>query len=181
MPAHRAAPVNAPPTVLTRQLVLRAPVPADADALFEIQGDPEAMRHSYVAPDRDSTARYLEAYAARFSEDGFAPWTAVLQREDRIIGWGGLNKDPSAPQYGTEVSCFIHPSYWGQGLATELVHASLQLAFRDLGLSHVSAFTRSANHGSRRVLEKAGLRFVRYVSDLERNQYTIEARGVGSG
>lgn len=151
-------------------------MPADVDALFEIQGNPEAMQYTYVAPDRDATARYLEAYAARFPEDGFCPWTAVLQREDRVIGWGGLNRDPKAPHYGTEVSYFVHPSYCGRGIATELVHASLRLAFRDLGLSDVSAFTKPANHGSRRVLEKAGFGFVRYVPELERDQYSIDSR-----
>jgi len=168
--------VNAPPTIRTRQLFLRPPEPADVEALFAIQGDAEAMRHTYVAPDRDATARHLEAYAARFPEDGFTPWTAVLQGEDRVIGWGGLNRDPKAPHWGTEVSYFIHRSYWGRGLATELVHASLWLAFRDLGLSEVLAFTRPANHGSRRVLEKAGFAFVRYVPELERDRYRVDRR-----
>ena len=160
----------------TRQLFLRAPESADVDALFAIQGDAEAMRHTYLAPERDATARYLEAYAARFPEDGFAPWTAVLEREDRVVGWGGLNRDPKAPHWGTEVSYFIHRSYWGRGLATELVHASLRLAFRDLGLSEILAFTRPANHGSRRVLEKAGFAFERYVPELERDQYGVGRR-----
>ncbi len=103
--------MNAPPAVKTRQLLLRAPMADDVDALFEIQRDGEAMRHTYLAPDRDATLRHLEAYAARFSQDGFAPWTAVLEREKRIIGWGGLNRDPKEPEYGTELSYFIHPSY----------------------------------------------------------------------
>lgn len=172
----KATSVNAPPTVATRQLVLRAPSLADTDELFEIQGNRQAMRNTYVAPNREATARYLEAYASRFPEDGFAPWTAVLQCEDRIIGWGGLNKDPKAPEYGTEVSYFLHPGYWGRGLATELVDASLRLAFLDLGLSTVSAFTRPVNHASRRVLEKTGFAFERFVSELGRDQYRVDAK-----
>jgi ribosomal-protein-alanine N-acetyltransferase len=169
--------MHAPPTVKTRQLLLRAPDPADVDALFEIQSDPEAMRYTYVAPDRDATARYLEAYAARFSEDGFAPWTAVLHREGRVVGWGGLNRDPEAPEWGTEVAYFIHPSYWGRGLATELVQASLQLAFRRLGLKEVLAFTKRENLASQRVLEKAGFAYVCYVPELERDRYSVEGSG----
>jgi RimJ/RimL family protein N-acetyltransferase len=69
-----------PPTVETRQLRLRAPEPGDVDALFEIQRDAEAMRHTYVAPDRAATDRFLQRYAARFASDGFAPWTAVLEK-----------------------------------------------------------------------------------------------------
>jgi RimJ/RimL family protein N-acetyltransferase len=130
--------MHAPPTVKTRQLLLRAPDPADVDALFEIQSDPEAMRYTYVAPDRDATARYLEAYAAPY---------------------------------------FIHPSYWGRGLATELVQASLQLAFRRLGLKEVLAFTKRENLASQRVLEKAGFAYVCYVPELERDRYSVEGSG----
>jgi RimJ/RimL family protein N-acetyltransferase len=166
--------MSGPRTVETRQLLLRAPTPADVDALFEVQGDPDAMRHTYHAPDRDATAQYLEAYGARFVEDGFAPWTAVLQEEDRVIGWGGLNRDPGEPQWGCEVAYFIHPCYWGRGLASELVQASLDLAFNRIGLAEVLAFTKPANHRSRQVLQKSGFAFVRHVPELGRDEHSID-------
>lgn len=43
------------------------------NALFAIQGNAEAMQHTRVSRGRDATARFLEAHAARFPEDGFAP------------------------------------------------------------------------------------------------------------
>lgn len=162
-----------PPTTETPRLLLRAPRRSDADELFEIQGDHDAMRHTYTAPDREATAAYLNAYSARFPEDGFAPWVAVLREERRVVGWGGLNRDPKDPHWGVEVAYFIHRSYWGRGLASELVHASLALAFRDLRLPEVVAFTRPANHASSRVLIKAGFIFLRHVAELERDQYVI--------
>jgi ribosomal-protein-alanine N-acetyltransferase len=168
--------VNASPRVETRQLILRAPEMSDVDALFEIQGNADVMQHTYVAPDRDATARHLEAYASRFVEDGFAPWTAILREEGRVVGWGGLNRDPKEPHFGTEVACFFHPAYWGGGLATELVRAALQLGFDDLELSEIAAFTRPGNWGSQRVLEKAGFAFLRFVPELERRQYRIDRR-----
>jgi len=97
-----------PPTVRTPRLLLRAPEPADVEALFAIQSDAEAMRHTRVARDREGTARLLEAHAARFPEDGFAPWTAVLRSEGCVVGWGGLLRDPEVPQWGPEVAYFLH-------------------------------------------------------------------------
>lgn len=131
------------------------------------------MLHTYVAPDREATAAYLNAYSARFAEDGFTPWVAVLRAERRVIGWGGLNRDPKEPHWGVEVAYFIHRSYWGRGLASELVQASLALAFCGLGLPEVIAFTRPANHGSSRVLNKAGFAFLRHVTELGRDQYVV--------
>lgn len=44
--------------------LLRAPEFAHVDALFEIQGDKEAMRYTHAAPDRDATARFIEECGA---------------------------------------------------------------------------------------------------------------------
>jgi ribosomal-protein-alanine N-acetyltransferase len=159
------------PTLETHQLLLRAPRAADVDALFQIQSNPEAMRFTYCASTRQDTARQLEAYAARFAEDGFAPWTVVCRADQRVVGWGGLNRDPKAPKWGTEVSYFFDPRYWGRGFATELVTASLQHAFRELGLSAVDAFTRPENRASARVLEKTGFSRLGYVPELARDRF----------
>jgi RimJ/RimL family protein N-acetyltransferase len=168
--------VGGPPTVTTRQLLLRAPVPTDVDPLFEVQGDAHAMRFTHCARNRDATSQRLAAYAARFAADGFAPWTAILRAENRVIGWGGLNRDPEAPEWGPEVAYFMHPAYWGRGLATELVAASLALAFHALGLAEVGAFTKPENVASARVLRKTGFAFVRYVPELGRDQYVVARR-----
>ena len=167
-------PGDGPPVKTTRRLLLRSPEPGDVDALYEIQGDREAMRHTWASPDRAGTARYLEAYDARFAEDGFSPWVALLREGGRVVGWGGLNRDPEAPHWGVEVAYFIHRACWGRGLATELVGAALEHAFRDLALPEVLAFTRPENLASRRVLTKSGFAFVRHVPELERDQYVVE-------
>jgi RimJ/RimL family protein N-acetyltransferase len=113
--------VTRPPTIETRQLLLRALEPSDVDPLFAIQRDPVAMRFTYCSPNRAATREFLESYANRFAIDGFTPWTALLARDSRVVGWGGLNRDPKAPEWGVEVTYFIDPALAGRGLASELV------------------------------------------------------------
>jgi hypothetical protein len=100
-------------------------------SLFAIQGDPEAMHYTYCSPSREATATRLEEYAARFAEDGFESWTAVLATEDRVVGWGGLNKDPGEPEWGPEIAYYFDWACWARGLATELVLESLAYGFDD--------------------------------------------------
>jgi ribosomal-protein-alanine N-acetyltransferase len=169
--------VSAPPTIETSRLVLRAPTATDVDELHAIQGDRDAMRHTYWAPDREATRQRLEAYAARFEEDGFAPWTVVLKEDGSVVGWGGLNRDPFAPGWGVEVSYFIAPSHWGRGIATELVETAIQY----LGLSEVAAFARAENAASVRVLEKTGFTFVDFVPELDRSRYLTRRPGRSPG
>jgi len=133
------------------------------------------MRFTWCSPSREATASFIDEYAKRFAEDGFAPWTAVLAAEDRVVGWGGLNRDPHAPHWGVEVTYFIDRSCWGRGLATELVRASLSHAFRELRLPEVGAFVRPENHASARVLAKAGFARIRFVPELERDAFAISS------
>jgi RimJ/RimL family protein N-acetyltransferase len=56
------------------------------------------------------------------------------------------------------------------------VRASLALAWGELGLAEVGAFTRPANRASARVLQKCGFAFVRHVPALERDQYRVTPR-----
>ena len=51
----------------------------------------------------------------------------------------------------------------GSGPATELAQASVDVAFDELGLREVVAFTLPDNVASRRVMEKAGLRYEREI------------------
>jgi len=161
----------------TSRLLLRPFHEEDIDPLYEIQGNRDAMRHTFQAASREAAERNLRRYAESAARNGFAPWTAVLQSEDRVIGWGGLSIDPFDPGWGIEVSYFFHPNYWGQGFATELVLAALDHGFRSLRLDLIGAFARPENLASIRVLEKSGFRFLHYEPKLERNRYEVARKG----
>ena len=113
----------------TERLTLRAFDASDVDALYAIQGDRDYMRFTHWSESRDACAAWLQQYVDAEAEVGFAPWTIVHRADRRIVGWGGLNIDPNAREWGPEVSYFIHSGYQGTGLATELVRASLEVGF----------------------------------------------------
>ena len=60
-----------------------------------------------------------------------------------------------------EIGWAVVPERWGEGLGTELARASVAVAFGELGLDTVVAFTQPGNAASRRVMEKAGFVFER--------------------
>ena len=59
---------------------------------------------------------------------------------------------------GTELGYRLYPAFWGRGLATEGALALIELAFEQLHLDRVVATMMADNTGSRRVMEKCGLR-----------------------
>jgi len=166
-------------TVTTPRLLLRPFRGEDVEQLWEIQGNPEAMRFTWVAPSREECARRLRTHEGLRAENWFAPWVAVLRGDDRVVGWGGLGIDPFEPGWGVEVSYFFHPAQWGRGLATELVAASVRHGFDVLALPAIGAFARPENTASTRVLEKCGFRLLGWEPALARNHYEIVRGGLG--
>jgi [ribosomal protein S5]-alanine N-acetyltransferase len=152
----------------TPRLMLRRPRLSDTSTLFEFLGDPAAMKHTQVDPSLRDCRRRIAAYERNRRRYGYAPWTVVRKEDRRIIGWGGLYNDPFDPGWGPEVGYFFHPDVWGRGLATELVGASIDVADRVVRLPRVWAFARVENMASRRVLEKVGFKYSRYVVEMER-------------
>ncbi|WP_281491916.1 GNAT family N-acetyltransferase [Salinicola sp. MH3R3-1] len=51
-------------------------------------------------------------------------------------------------------------AHWGQGCASEAARGALNVAFRQIGLSEVFAFTVNGNRQSRRVMERIGMNYI---------------------
>lgn len=60
-----------------------------------------------------------------------------------------------------ELGYRLHRAGWGNGYATEGSRALIRKGFTELGMRRVWAQTMAVNSRSRRVMEKAGLAYVR--------------------
>ena len=140
-------------------------------ALFAFLGDASAMRWTHADASPRACRRRIAGFDWQRRRDGFGPWTILTRDQGRIIGWGGLYRDPFDPGWGVEVGYFFHPDAWGQGLASELVAACTALADGPLGLSVLRGFAHPENRSSRRVLEKAGFALERPVPEMQRLLY----------
>ena len=163
----------------TPRLLLRPLRDEDVEPLWEIQGDRDAMRFTWAAPSRAECARRLHEHERARAEHGFAPWVVMLRGDGRVVGWGGLGIDPFAPGWGPEVSYFLHPAFWGRGLATEVVRASVAHGLETLALPAIGAFARPDNAASIRVLEKCGFGLLGWEPALERNHYEVRRPVLG--
>jgi ribosomal-protein-alanine N-acetyltransferase len=76
--------------------------------------------------------------------------------KNEFIGLIGLNI--GRPAYkNAEVWFKLHPEYWNQGFATEIVNRILHFGFTDLKLHRIEAGCAVENIASKRVLEKVGM------------------------
>ena len=79
----------------------------------------------------------------------------------RFVGWFHFRPAAAADPDEIELGYRLLRSAWGKGYATEGSRALIQKGFAELGVRRVVASTMVVNVASRRVMEKAGLRFVR--------------------
>jgi [ribosomal protein S5]-alanine N-acetyltransferase len=59
----------------------------------------------------------------------------------------------------------LHSDYWGRGYGTEIAKAMVRFGFEQLGMHRIWATCRPQNIASSRVLEKAGLKYERYLKE----------------
>jgi RimJ/RimL family protein N-acetyltransferase len=146
----------------TPRTVLRRFTAADAAALVALDADPVVMRWltggrptPATVVEREVLPRILVGYGR---DDGPGRLAAEDPSTGAFLGWFGLRPVEGR---GLELGYRLRREVWGRGLATEGARALVRLAFEDLGAERVYAETMTVNAGSRRVLEKAGLRHVR--------------------
>jgi [ribosomal protein S5]-alanine N-acetyltransferase len=110
---------------------------------------------------------------------GFGLWLARDRETGQMVGRGGLQHTDVAGLREVEAGWAIVPERWGQGLATELAQAAVSVAFEDLRLPRLVAFTLPENIASRRVMEKVGFRYEREVEyvDLPHVLYRLREAG----
>ena len=148
----------------TDRLVLRRFTSDDFDLIVELDADPQVKRYiDNGAPvDRQEVAEMLEWWLGYYERgDGYGFWAAIEKSSGRFIGWFHLRPGHGAGPREPELGYRLRRDAWGHGYATEGSRALIDKAFAELGADRVYASTMAVNIASRRVMEKAGLRFVR--------------------
>lgn len=128
----------------TEHLRLRPLTESDVDAVLALHADPEVMRYLDPAP----VARYL----------GGGHLAAIEKATGRFVGWFEF-RDTGDGVF--ELGYRLHREFWGRGYATEGGRALIARGFAGGGVRRVVATTMAVNAGSRRVMQKCGLRHVR--------------------
>ena len=155
----------------TRRLSLRPPRLTDAPAMLTFFGDAEAQRYTLHFESLRACRHHIAAHERHHRRVGCGPWLVTETATGETIGWGGLYEDPFDRRWGIEVAYTFARSAWGKGYAGELVAHCLAVARDELSLTELVAFSHVDNLGSRRVLERAGFAFERYLPEMDRNFY----------
>jgi RimJ/RimL family protein N-acetyltransferase len=147
----------------TERLILRRFTESDVDNLVALDGDPAVMRYltnGEPTPREVVENEILPGILHNYARYGLGTWAAVERSTGEFLGWFALSpRDGDVTNL--ELGYRLRRPAWGNGFATEGARALLWKAFTDLGVRRVFAETMAVNLPSRRVLERAGLRYAR--------------------
>ncbi|RKT54939.1 GNAT family N-acetyltransferase [Saccharothrix australiensis] len=147
----------------TERLVLRRFTEADVDALVLLDSDPEVMRFltGESTPRAEIEHEVLPGILRDYGRSPAGRWAAVERSTGDFVGWLALQPAADGGVAEVELGYRLKASVWGRGYATEGARALVRKGFAELGVERVWAQTMAVNTASRRVLEKAGLTYVR--------------------
>lgn len=150
----------------TERLLLRESVIEDAQALFEMNSEPEVMKYTgdeifhSVAEVKVLIANYPD-----YKKYGYGRWTTIEKATGEIMGFCGLKylEDINEVDLGYRWK----QKYWNKGYATEAGLACLQYGFDELKLKQIVAQVMKENGASIRVLEKVGMTYWKELNTEE--------------
>lgn len=145
----------------TPRLILRELVYEDAEAMFEMDADPEVHRYLGNHPVKEISEIYrvIDFVRKQYEENGIGRWAVIDKHNGLFVGWAGLKfiKDEiNDHNLFYDLGYRFAKKHWGKGYGTEAAGASLQYGFATLGLSEVFAIADTQNSASIKILEKLG-------------------------
>jgi ribosomal-protein-alanine N-acetyltransferase len=143
----------------TERLILRPWREADRAEFARLNDDPavmEFMPKRLSRDESDALALRIEQHIARV---GWGLWAVEVKGVAPFIGYVGL----AVPRFhahflpAVEIGWRLAREHWGRGYATEAAAATLRLAFDELNLQQLVAFTVPLNKRSIAVMERIGM------------------------
>lgn len=129
-----------------------------------LDSDPEVMRYltGRASLRAEVEASHARRMAAARKVDGLGFWVGLV--DDDFVGWWTLQPahgpdqpdDPGVADLGYR----LLRRHWRKGLASE-GRELVRYGFEDVGLDRIIAQTTAVNTGSRAVMERVGLTYVR--------------------
>jgi RimJ/RimL family protein N-acetyltransferase len=162
------------PVISSPRLVIRPLTATEAErALSATEADAPTFAEGYPSAFATEVLRLVALYPVTDQADEdtveLGPWLVVRQLDDMVIGTISCARSlgPVEPSSGPDQPSMVTVGYdfarccWGQGYATEALVAVVKHLLGAPGVAQVCAQAAIDHVASRRVMEKAGMRWQR--------------------
>ena len=152
--------MTAGPDLQTARLSLKPLTRAHFESMLSLISDREIAATTLRIPHpytRDDAEQYFASMEKLIDEGTMLRRSIFIRSLDEYCGSVGLHIEKDHDR--AEMGYWIGVPYWGRGYASEAARAMVDYGFRELGLNRIYATVFAGNTASRRVAEKAGMRY----------------------
>ena len=147
----------------TDRLLLREMKLSDAEALFEMDCNPNVHKYLWNKPMNsiDEVNEYINMIRTQYVKNKIGRFVVIEKESNKLIGWAGL-------KYNTEklnnrinfydIGYRFNESAWGKGYASEVAFAWLDYGFNTMKLNSIMAAANAENAASNAILKKIGMK-----------------------
>lgn len=157
----------------TARLLLRPLKLSDAEALFELNKNPEVHKYLWQTPEKEieESIKVIEYVQKQYKENNIGRFATVLKETGEFIGWTGIkfvndhveNGNTNFYDYGYRLA----EPFWNKGYATEATKFWLDFGFSQMNIGKMNAYTHAQNGASNHILEKAGMSLIEDYLDKD--------------
>jgi RimJ/RimL family protein N-acetyltransferase len=150
----------------TERLILRPFELSDAEALFEMDSNPNVHKYLWQKPltTIEEVYGYIEMVQKQYVKHNIGRFSTIIKETGELIGWTGIkfvddhveNGNTNFYDYGYR----LNEKFWGKGYATEASIAWLEYGFKEMKIDTMNAYTHAENGASNHILEKIGMNFM---------------------
>lgn len=157
----------------SQRLIYRPFELSDAQALFEMDSNPNVHKYLWQKPtlDIDESIQIIEMLHKQYKENGIGRFATILKETGEFIGWTGIkfvndhieNGNTNFFDYGYR----LNEKHWNKGYASEATKIWLDYAFNEMNINEMNAYTHSENGASNHILSKSGFQFIEDYPDKD--------------
>ena len=162
----------------TDRLILRRFVESDAETMFQNWAS-SAENLTYVTwephSDVEVTRNSIRNWVASYANPNYYKWAICLKEDSRQVIGDISIVEIHEEDSSCEIGYILGKAYWGRGIMTEALKAVLYFCFTQAGFQKVRARYASLNLASGRVMEKAGMSYLKTITNgVERKGYLAD-------
>ncbi|MEB3398975.1 GNAT family N-acetyltransferase [Flavobacterium psychrophilum] len=157
----------------TDRLMLRPFELSDAEALFDMDKNPEVHNYLWQKPVTkiEEVYEYIKMVRQQYLENNIGRFSTIIKETGELIGWTGIkfvnnhieNGNTNFYDYGYR----LNEKFWNKGYATEASMAWLDYGFNQMKIEKMNAYTHFDNGASNHILQKVGMNFIEDYPDKE--------------
>ncbi|QZK90364.1 GNAT family N-acetyltransferase [Flavobacterium sp. CHNK8] len=155
----------------TDRLLLREMKLSDAEALFEMDRNPNVHQYLWNKPVKDISEVHatIESVQLQYINNNIGRFVMVLKENQELIGWAGLKFNTEIVNnkiHFYDIGYRLDEKFWGKGYASEASFAWLDYGFKTMKIPVMEAAAHTDNIASNRILQKIGLQITEtYLED----------------